>query len=459
MRCAYILGDLGDTSLDDLISSLSIDGSTVEALIFFLISLPCVTFFATGNRVLTNFGELRARRAVEDGQTNLEPFVKNVDRYYMMLSVMEMLCVIAMFGFGHGCLSHWFEPWAVWLILASAYLVCDILFVRFSERADEKRLAGRYVQFLRPLHVLLTPLTAVLCWLVKPFKKKEENQFADAERMEEELELMVDESTKQGGLEDIQGRIMRSAIDFGDTTVREVMIPRTDITMIHAEAKLDDAFRRCVQEGYSRLPVYEDDIDSIVGVLYYKDLMKRVFELENEPEKRANETIRELVREVSYVPETKHIQAIFSDFQREHYHIAVVIDEFGGTAGIVTLEDILEEFFGEIQDEYDSEESTIVPVDDSGDTVKVEARTNISEIAALFDVEVEENVDFDTVGGLVSYKLGRVGSVGDEIVVSGLKFRVTDANEKCILKVEIARDTSAEAEETRRDTSLLNLTT
>ncbi len=411
-----------------------------EALICFIISLPCVVFFALGNRTLTSFGIIRARHQAEDGQKQFEPFVKNAESFFMTLNIMEMLSVMAMLAFGYRFLSTWLMPWVVWIILSFLFLFFDLIFIRFFGLSDEYRLAGRYVSTLKPLCVILTPLTFILGLIVKPFTKPvTEERFADADRVEDEIELMIDESTKNGALQSFQGNIIRSTIDFGDTTVREVMIPRTNLTMCDASMKFDDAIRLCVQEGYSRLPVYEEDADNIIGILYYKDLMKRMFELENDAEKRAAESIRNLVREVSFVPETKHIQALFSEFQREHYHMAVVIDEFGGTAGIVTLEDILEEFFGEIQDEYDSEESAIVSIDGDDNRVQVDAKTNVSEVADRFDVEIEENPDFDTVGGLVSFELGHIGTIGDEVTTAGLKFRVLEANEKCILKVEVSR--------------------
>ena len=157
-------------------------------------------------------------------------------------------------------------------------------------------------------------------------------------------------------------------------------------------------------------------------------------------------TVRSLVREAFFVPETNHIDAIFEDFKREHIHMAIVVDEFGGTAGLVTLEDIVEEFFGEIQDEYDSEENPIVPLDAAQDRVMVDARTNISEICELFDVDIEEDDDFESVGGLVISRLGRVGVVGDEVEEAGLKFVVREASEKCVLQVEVSRLPQAEGD-------------
>lgn len=411
----------------------------VDALVYFLLSLPCMAFSAVSSRLLSNFGLIRARRALEAGQKGFEPFVRDADGYSITLALLEMLSVVGMMYFGQAVLSGYLPVWGVWAILGALYLVFDLLSVRFVSRMDEHRLAERLIRFIRPLVVLLKPLTYGLGLILRSFSRSVDAHFANADRIEAELELMLEESKKQGGLEDFKGRIMRSAIDFGDTTVREVMIPRTDLTSCSVETTLQEAFNICVSEGYSRLPVYEGDLDTIVGVLYYKDLMQRLFDLEAQPQEKSRQTIGELVREAYFVPETNHINALFEDFQRDHIHMAIVVDEFGGTAGIVTLEDIIEEFFGEIQDEYDSEESGIVPLDVDKARVMVDAKTNISEVSDLFGVDLEEDEGFDTVGGLVMYALGRVGAVGDEVTLGGLRFVVRDASERCILHVEVSR--------------------
>ena len=232
---------------------------------------------------------------------------------------------------------------------------------------------------------------------------------------------------------------MKSAIDYSETTVREVMIPRTELTACPIDQTLDDALELFVKEGYSRLPVYDGNLDTIVGVLYFKDIVQKFFELRNNDDARKALTIKSIVRDAFFVPETNHIDAIFEDFKREHIHIAIVVDEFGGTAGIVTLEDIVEEFFGEIQDEYDSEENAIVPLDKEEQVVLVDARTNISEIAEHFDVDLEETPDYESIGGLVTCRLGHVGTVGEEVDEAGLHFVVREANERCILQIEISR--------------------
>ncbi len=413
-----------------------------KPLCIFLITLPLLIFSTTSSRALSSLGLARARYLVDEGHKKFEPFVNHPNDYWMTIHIMEVLSVIGMFWSGH-ILFSWpalgLEQWAIWLILAGFYFFFHTaLGVRLAN-GDERAIAGRILSLLTPFYICLRPLTWLLCLILKPFSKQPEEKFADAERIEEELEVMLDESTRQGGLEDIKGRIMRSAIDYSETTVREVMIPRTELTACPVESKLDEALELYLNEGYSRLPVYEGNIDTIVGILYFKDIVQKFYELRTDDAARDRISLKTLVREAFFVPETNHIDAIFEDFKREHIHMAIVVDEFGGTAGLVTLEDIVEEFFGEIQDEYDSEENAIIPLDVENETVLVDARTNISEISEHFDVEIEENPDYESIGGLVTSKLGHVGTVGEEIDEAGLHFVVRSANERCILQIEISR--------------------
>lgn len=404
-------------------------------------------FTAASVNTLRSLGVVRARYLVEEGYNKLEPFAQAPNEYWITVYLLEMLGVLGMFWSGYVILSMMpIESWGIWLILAGCYFICHTALGVAFARGDERQKGERFVMLLKPFYLCLKPLTSLLSKFNRVFPQPQEKKFSDAERIEEELEVMLDESTRQGGLENIKGRIMKSAIDYSETTVREVMIPRTDLTAISVDMSMDEALELCVKEGYSRLPVYEGNLDTIVGVLYFKDLVEKFFELRNDDKKRQSITLHTLVREAYFVPETNHIDTIFEDFKREHIHMAIVVDEFGGTAGIVTLEDIVEEFFGEIQDEYDSEETTIVSLDNQ-EHVLVDAKTNISEICELFDVEIEENPDFESVGGLVSSHLGHVGTIGESVEVANLQFIVRDANERCVLQVEISRVPVAESKE------------
>lgn len=391
----------------------------------------------------------RARHLLDEGQKKLKHYVDNPNAYWMTIHVIEVLSVVGLFCAGYLFLSapmFKLASWAVWLILAAVYFISHTIIGASIANGDERLLAPRIVTIIKPFYFCLRPLTWLLCIILKPVSRHPDEKFADAERIEEEFEVMLDESTRQGGLENVKGKIMRSAIDYSETTVREVMIPRTELTACSVDISIDEAFELYLCEGYSRLPVYEGNIDNIVGILYFKDLAQKYYELRADNENRKKVSLKSLVRDAFFVPETNHIDAIFEDFKREHIHMAIVVDEFGGTAGLVTLEDIVEEFFGDIQDEYDSEENTIVSIDNETQTVLVDARTNISEIAEHFGVALEENSDYESIGGLVTYKLGHVGTIGEEVDEAGLHFTVRDANERCVLQVEITRKNIQECE-------------
>ncbi len=408
----------------------------------FILTIPFLVFSTTASHVMSTLGLARARYLVDEGQKKLAPFVEHPNEYWMTIYSLEVLSVVGMFCAGYITLSSpviALDTWLIWLILAAVYFLFHTVVSVRKSNGDERQAAPRLITLLKPFYICLRPLTWFLCLILKPFSKKPDEKFADAERIEEEIEVMLDESSRQGGIEDVKSRIMRSAIDYSETTVREVMIPRTDLTACAIDMTIDEAFELYSKEGYSRLPVYDGNIDTIVGILYFKDLVQAFFENRNDDKKRNAIPLSSLVRDAFFVPETNHIDKIFEDFKREHIHMAIVVDEFGGTAGIVTLEDIVEEFFGEIQDEYDSEENPIVPIDNENQVVLVDAKTNISEISEHFDVELEENPDYESIGGLVTYMLGHVGIVGEEVDVAGLHIIIREASERCILQVEISK--------------------
>ena len=414
----------------------------IYPLSIFIVCVPFVVICTTSAKALSALGIARARHLVDEGYSKLASYAANPQSYWITIHILEALSVVGIFWTGHILLSIpaiGLQSWVVWLILAGIYFIFHTLLGSLFARGDERIIAGRMLTILKPFCLLFKPLSWVLTRLAAPLVRTPDEKFSDAERIEEELEVMLDESTRLGGLEDAKSKIMKSAIDYSETTVREVMIPRTELTACPVDTPLNEALELFIQESYSRLPVYEGNIDTIVGVLYFKDLVEKYYSMRKDLKSAEKMTIQSLVRDAFFVPETNHIDAIFEDFKREHIHIAIVVDEFGGTAGLVTLEDIVEEFFGEIQDEYDSEENTIIPIDADEDIVLVDARTNISEIAEHFDVELEENPDYESIGGLVTNLLGRVGVVGDEVETNGLHFVVREANERCILKVEISR--------------------
>ena len=223
---------------------------------------------------------------------------------------------------------------------------------------------------------------------------------------EQELLAMADAAASQDVIEREERTLIHSIIDFGDTVVREVMVPRPDMVVVESKAKVDDVIEIAIAAGFSRIPVYGQGIDDIAGIVFIKDLMK------SEREGRTTDAVSTIMREAYFVPETKRVSELMREMQATKFHQAIVVDEYGGTAGLVTLEDLIEELVGEIEDEYDVEEPPIERLDD-GD-VRVAARMPIGEVNELLDAELPEG-DWDTVGGLVYGLLGHVPTEGETV--------------------------------------------
>jgi putative hemolysin len=247
---------------------------------------------------------------------------------------------------------------------------------------------------------------------------------------EQELLALADVAVEEDVIEREERQLIHSIIEFGDTVVREVMIPRPDMVAIEARATVNDAMEVVMAAGFSRIPVYEQGIDDINGLLYAKDLMRAV------RDKRGEEHVRELAREANFVPETKRVAELLPEMQKQKSHMAIVVDEHGGTAGLVTLEDLIEELVGEIVDEYDVEEPPIEPL--PGGDVRVNARMPIDELNELLDAEFPEG-DYDTVGGLVYYLLGHVPSEGETVDYDGRRLRAERVQGRRIGRVRISK--------------------
>ncbi len=247
---------------------------------------------------------------------------------------------------------------------------------------------------------------------------------------EEDLRTYVDASEEGGLLEKDEKEMIYSIFDLGDTLAREIMVPRIDIVAVEAEATVNEALEVILEKGHSRVPVYDDEIDNIIGILYAKDLLAH---WRNGGEPRQ---VRGLEREVYYVPETKPVSDLLRELQKKKVHIAIVVDEYGGTAGLVTIEDILEEIVGDIQDEYDIEEFYMDRV--SEDEYIFSARVDLDDINDIMSVELPTD-ESDTLGGLVYSMLGRVPAVGDWIDVAEVRLTVLSVEGRRIGTVKIQR--------------------
>jgi len=292
---------------------------------------------------------------------------------------------------------------------------------------------------LVPIHTVFGPVAHVL-WFLRRVTERLAGRTIDPEghdELEEEIMSAVEEGEMEGLLRESEVNMIERALHFPDADVADVMTPRTRMFALECEKPLGDAVALIFEEGHSRVPVFKENLDEIVGVLYAKDLLGHW----EESEERKKLTIFELARKPYFVPESKKISHLLDEFRRRKTHIAIVIDEYGGTAGLITIEDILEEIVGEIEDEFD-ESVEVPPLKVTGENeVEVDAQVHVDDLSDHLEVEIPSE-DYDTVGGLVFSVLGRIPSPGDEFEHSGLHFTVLDADERRVNRVRVVRNES-----------------
>ncbi|WP_448004439.1 hemolysin family protein [Agromyces bauzanensis] len=329
----------------------------------------------------------------------------------------------------------------VWLVLLySALIMTAVSFVLVgasprsvgrAHPATVLRLTAPLVHFLR---VLLGPLANALVSLgnrVTPGRIR----FAGVSS-EEQLLSMVDEATELEVLEEGDRELIHSIFEFNDTVVREVMVPRTDMVTIDSTAHLPQAMGLFLKAGYSRIPVIERDADDVIGILYLRDLARLSFE---RPLDAEGLTVGELARPALFVPDSMKADALLRQMQLESNHLAMVVDEYGGIAGLATLEDLIEELVGDISDEYDREAAQVEELGDG--RFRVNARLPIDELGELFGLDLEDE-DVDSAGGLLAKELGHLPLLGERVTVSGLILEAerTEGRRKRISTILVERD-------------------
>lgn len=287
----------------------------------------------------------------------------------------------------------------------------------------------------RPMGVLMTilsPISRLMLWasnrVSQLFGGKGDTPFVT----EEEIKTMVDAGSEGGVLEDEEKEMIFSIFQFGDTIAREIMVPRIDIIALDSDATTDQALDIILKKGHSRIPIYENSIDNIIGLLYAKDLLKVWRDA-----KGVNRTVREVVRPAFFVPESKKAGDLLEDLQQRKIHLAIVVDEYGGTAGLVTIEDLIEEIVGDIQDEYDPDEEAEYLQLGDGEYL-FDAGINLGEVNELLDVELPTD-ESDTLGGYVFSVMGKVPLAGDMIERDHLEIRVETITGRRIRKVRVKK--------------------
>jgi putative hemolysin len=292
-----------------------------------------------------------------------------------------------------------------------------------------RRSPERFLELLLPMFTMAAnivgPFTAlIVAWTGAPSPR---NERGDGTRGDAPRTLSTEAQTPEAGDE---SRLLRSVVDFGETLVREVMTPRPDIVAIKATATIDDLRQLVREQEYSRLPVYHDNLDNIVGLIVVKDLIQ----MTSEPD--GTRAVSTMMRPAAFVPETKRVVDLLREFQQGRFQLALVVDEYGGTAGLVTVEDVVEELVGEIRDEYDIEAEPIVR--EADETFVFSGKVGIGELTERMGIQVEDG-EFETVGGFVLARVGRVPAVGERFELDGLDVEILEAERRRIHKVRVHR--------------------
>ncbi|MDD2851828.1 MAG: hemolysin family protein [Desulfuromonadaceae bacterium] len=259
---------------------------------------------------------------------------------------------------------------------------------------------------------------------------------------EQDINDFIEASEEEGLVNEEESEMIRSIFSLGTTIVREIMVPRTEMACVTVDATVRELLETIISCGHSRIPVYENTIDNIIGLLYAKDLLKQWGADEN------TLSVREIMRPPYFIPESKNLEQLLQEFKRKRVHLAIVIDEYGGTSGLITIEDLLEQIVGDIQDEYDQEES-LLTVNPDG-SITVDGRLPVEELEEYFDIQIERD-KFDSVGGLAFHLTGKIPSIGETFEGAGLLMKIIDADLRRVKKVGICRSVTAPAEDPGRE--------
>lgn len=416
----------------------------MEDGISILIIAICIVlsmYFSATETAFNSISRIRLRNKAEDGNKKAMLVLKLSEQYDEMLSailignnIVNIACSsIATLLFVRLLHDNDLGATVSTVVMTVILLIFGEISPKTIAKESPEKIAMFSAPFLNLLIHILKPFTFVFKqWqnlLSKIFKSSEESGIT-----EQELLTIVDEAEQGGGIDKDESELIRSAIEFNELEVRDIFTPKIDIEALPANSSKEDVAKMFSDSGYSRLPVYEKSIDNITGVLYYKDFYHTAFQSKTE--------ISEIVKPVIFVPKSKKISDLRKELQEQQQHIAVVMDEFGCTAGLVTLEDILEELVGEIWDEHDEIVREILKI--SEDVFMVSGKTNVEKVFEFLEIDCE--FEAMTIGGWVMEVLEKIPSQDDTFESEGLRVRVVKMSGKRIEQVEITRLQTSEQE-------------
>ncbi len=425
----------------------------------------CNMLVSFAHLALVAFNDAQLSKLAEDGDKKAKRAMKLLDRSVLFTERVRLCNVLLGFAFCAAAFAAIFAPLKAWLdaamptmafplpsLIAAAITVLGavIVWLLFGELLPRRvafvksqAIAFGLLGYLEFMLALVAPLEWVLSGLANGLSRLfgADPSAMDEEVTEEEIRMLVDVGEEKGVIEGSQKEMINNIFEFDDLTAADIMTPRTDVEAIEIEDTVDDALKASVDNGVSRLPVYEEDIDHVVGVLNIKDLLPYVGKALPDVV-----TVRSMMREPLFIPETKKCGELFSEMTAAHMQMAMVVDEYGGIAGIVTMEDLLESIVGNMQDEYDNEQEEVTQIDDN--RYEVDGTTDIEEVAELLGIEIPEG-DYDTLGGFLMSKLGRIPDADEhpQVAFENAEFTVLSMDDRRIDTVHIEVHPAPEPEE------------
>ena len=385
--------------------------------------------FSAADAAVSSSSRARAQELAGEGRAGARRLATLLDdpaRYLNTALLLRLLCEIAatvlVAQLVRDALDGAFWPAAISSIVVMLVVSFVVIGVapRTLGRQHSERVAIWSAAPLSAITTILGPVPRLLIAVgnaITPGRGFREGPFST----EAELRELVDLAEASAVIESGERKMIHSVFELGDTSAREVMVPRNDVVYIERHKNLRQTMSLFLRSGFSRVPVIGDNLDDVLGFAYLKDLVRRDFEA---PDVEFTQRVEEVMRPASFVPDSKPVDALLSEMQAQRQHVAVVVDEYGGTAGLITIEDLLEEIVGEITDEYDEEEIEVEQLDDG--SARVSSRYPVDDLDELFGFDVEEE-DVDSVGGLMAKHLGLVPIPGSSVEAHGLRFTAEDA--------------------------------
>ncbi|NOX97054.1 MAG: HlyC/CorC family transporter [Nitrospirae bacterium] len=402
-------------------------------------------YFSASETSLTSLGRLKMKSLIEREKKKaslLSIWLEDPNRLLATILVGNNIVNVAASVLFTTILFRLLGPGAVGRATALSIGIMTFLILVFGEiapktyaRQNAEKVALQIIKLLRLLSQILSPLTIALVFVANIIIRFSGGKITKPGPFmtEEEIRGMLSVGEEEGVLEEKEKEMIDSIFEFGNTKVQEVMIPRLDIVAVEAGRSLTDILKVAVDAGHSRIPVFEKKVDNIIGVLYVKDLLSL---WENKDEEKLK--VKDLIRAPYFVPETKQVSELLREFQKKKIHLAIVVDEYGGTAGLVTLEDLLEEIVGEIEDEYDEEREGIKILGEG--VALIDGKTDVGEANEKLDIDLPEKEGVETVAGFVVDRLGRVPQTGEELTYKNLLISVVEADRRRVVKVKIVKD-------------------